>query len=394
MSANDPTLESLAKLDDPAVYVVRRRVPVFCAHVRRDKSGKVLYRVTDALLHTIAERCNRLYRERGVPSRITLGHTLPGHNVPEHDQPEIVGWARNWDVGPYGPGGVLANVVDEFILRHRVKDVDSYPYRSVEYYPTRGEVSGVAHLRRDPELDLGIVTGDGRVDYAREQRADGPVYYLLGGSAMADDPTTTVPGSTDHDPEFDKKCDGYMDRKYRHLPAMHQAYAATLPPDTGDAPAPGGDTPPPPPTPGGSGGPDQFSRQQEAARYARIERESADIKRELATLRQERSLAQAQALVVQIQAEGYLLRDPTKEAQRLARISEAERAERLDEIRACYQRDPAAGGFVPVASPPTSRADDSVVTPEDLRHAETYMRQHKSSDWEEAKQYAFEQRKK
>lgn len=372
---NDPTLTLLAQLDDPDQYVRYEAVPVFKAHkrpARKNAAGEVVreeYEVTEADLEEIAQRCRQL-EEQGVLGRITLGHTLPDPDRPEADQPPPVGWAKNRRVGTFGPAGEVALLEDQFIRRDRVGDARSYPYRSAEYYRGRGEITGTALLRRDPELDLGIMT------YVRGEQ---PCYYAME-SPM--DPTmpptadpTADPAADPGDPDFDAKADRYMARCYPNLRMMHDGYQAAPSGTNGAMPAP---APPP--------GPDLMRRAEQPVQYARLEAENRTLRQRLEAVEKARAVEAARALVAGWQADGYVVRDPAKEVERLARLDEAGRADRDAEVRENYARDPSAGDMLPVVRGTPGREGE--FTQAHLERAEQYMRQHPGCDWEDARAFA------
>ena len=158
----------LAGLDDPSRFVVLRGVPIFRPHVRRDRDGKVTAKVGLADLDKIAAVANRRAEGSGDVVRLTLGHTVQrrddGEPVPEDRQPRPVGYAKRLRRGSLR-GGKPALVADLYVRREDWKDAKTYPFRSAEYYPDTHEITGVAFLRRDPELDLGALL------YARDATA-------------------------------------------------------------------------------------------------------------------------------------------------------------------------------------------------------------------------------
>ena len=173
---SDPTLHLLQSLDDPERYVCVRGVPVFVPHVRfgdpEEEGGEpeIEAQVDEEELALIAETLNRKVAEFGTPARISTGHVrLPKPDQPapaEKDQPEILGWAKSARVGTWGPENKPGLLVDWYIRRERYEESLTYPYRSAEYYPPTHEITGIALLRRDPELDMGVLT------YARREQPD------------------------------------------------------------------------------------------------------------------------------------------------------------------------------------------------------------------------------
>lgn len=173
--AGDATLDFLARLNDPARWVVVRDVPIFRPHTRRNQDGSVKYTVTEHDIQSIAATATAKERQNGVAGIITLGHRLTDPRAPEPQQPRVVGYLRNMRPGTFGPEQVPCDLVDAYYKREDWDEARLYPFRSAEYYPAKREITGVALLVRDPELELGVVS------YATEAnhycRDDGPVYF-------------------------------------------------------------------------------------------------------------------------------------------------------------------------------------------------------------------------
>jgi hypothetical protein len=366
----DPTLAALAELDDPQVYALYRDVPVFRAHrVTRklpDGSTQVI-EVTDDDLYDICDRANASAQESGVPARITPGHTRPGRDVPEWDQPPPWGYATDFHVGTFGPGRVPAILAGRYYLRQdRVAEARTYPYRSPEYYPPSKEITGIALLRRDPELDLGIMSygRGGVVYYAAEENAmpddfgNGGVETAPTGPPGAPDPTTPPSPDTPSPEEMS----AFM-RCFKHgFPKLYEA--ANGP----GFPGPGNTAPPALAKTGPGGGeeetdveqkppPDEaarMSREQQSIQYARLAADNKALRGEIAAIRYQAEEARCEQAVTQLEAEGYLIRDRARLAGQLARMDAAARAERLAEIRQCYQRDPSRLPEVPVLAGPAA----------------------------------------
>ena len=153
----DATIEFLRRLDDDKNWVIVRNVPIFRPHVRKDKDGKVKYKVTDDDMHDISRVAKNREKQSGVVGTITLGHKLVDPQASEQRQPRVVGYLRHYRDGTFGPQKVPCVLVDLYYKPEDWDEARKYPYRSAEYYPLRKEITGVALLIRDPELDLGMV---------------------------------------------------------------------------------------------------------------------------------------------------------------------------------------------------------------------------------------------
>ena len=144
--ATDPTILSVKKFDDLSQWEVRRGVPVFDEHEQYDVKK----------LRQIADNCNRREAETGDSCPITIGHTVPGAS--EERQPEIVGYARNFQVGTFGPAGKTGVLADFYIQRGRYDEAMKYPRRSVELWPEELYFDPISLLKRTPKRDLGLLT--------------------------------------------------------------------------------------------------------------------------------------------------------------------------------------------------------------------------------------------
>jgi hypothetical protein len=178
---SDPTMVVIERFRDPSQWgTVKYGVPVFAPHRRSAKVNgrQVEIDVTSDDLQDLADKAQRLESEDGVPLRLTLGHI--NQELPEADprQPPLVGYARNVQVGTYGPKGKPCLTADIYIFRERYEQARDFPFRSVDYLPSVDEVRGVALLKRDPFLNLGVVTygaqpGERRQSANRPATAEG-----------------------------------------------------------------------------------------------------------------------------------------------------------------------------------------------------------------------------
>jgi hypothetical protein len=159
MAAADPTLETLERLEDPNLYTRLANVPIFAPHQRKLRDGTILT-VDERRLRLIADVARQRQDGPGSLVRLTLGHVLLARETPEPRQPRPVGFARITSVGPFGPGHQPALLSDWFIRCQDYAEAATYPFRSAEFLADSNTITGVALLRRDPELDLGLLTYD------------------------------------------------------------------------------------------------------------------------------------------------------------------------------------------------------------------------------------------
>jgi hypothetical protein len=143
----DLTTAALAAATNPAENVRIAGVPVFKANEH----------ATEGDLYAIAEKQRQNKERFGVLPVICFGHRQRDPQYPETAQPEVIGYGDNARVGKFGPAGETALLMDLYIRRDMAEEAKRYPFRSSEYYPAAKEITGIALLRRDPKLDLGIL---------------------------------------------------------------------------------------------------------------------------------------------------------------------------------------------------------------------------------------------
>lgn len=184
----DATLEFLKRLEDPDEWDITRNVPVFTVHSRKSPEGDERYRVTEETLGDIGDNGESRESKKGVLGILTIGHRPNDKRIPETEVPKFakpIGVFKNQRKGVFGPKQEPCLLVDEYILKEHTKEAKQFPFRSAEYWPNRKEVTGVALLLRDPELDLGMVGYEMMVAYMREHGAPGSDNNARG-SDMAD----------------------------------------------------------------------------------------------------------------------------------------------------------------------------------------------------------------
>lgn len=350
----DPTLASLKLLDDPSRWIVVKRVPVFCAHRRKVKNKETGEEkeivVTDDDLHEIAANARALERDSGGVPGLWLGHRKPDPNAPETEQPPLVGFSRNWTVGKWGPRHKLGVLVDLCYDRRHWHEAKKYPYRSAEFYGNTNEVTGVALLKRDPQLDMGMILN------ARDGE---PIFY-------AADPTEPPPKPDPkeeleeelEEEEGKKKGDGEEkfspedEEHYRRFAKCMQRFMSAMGPSNAGLPAPvkkdaGLDR---------NSEPDRMQRTQESVQYRRDQEEKAALSRRVKALeqaRQEDALRYArnetQLVVEGLAREGFQLgtaEEMRKLAERMAKMSTNERIDYEREIRDKWNRAPVGGDWL------------------------------------------------
>lgn len=400
----DPTLDSLRRFEDPSLWEVFENVPVFDEHDEtqeveqqghdgRPRTVTQVVRFDRRRLEQIAANCNAREARTGDVAPVTVGHTHKGTD--ETQQPPIVGYARRYTVGPFGPQGKLAVAATFFMRKNQrlVTDkagrpltpseiLSEYPRRSVELWP-EDILDPIALLRRTPQRDLGITTYQRTSPRRVYQMPDMP-------GAMPGSQQTVPAGAV----QTDSRDEQLLEKFFKHPLMQHLAkkYGAECGVDPGNpmskqkptppAPAPsqygaGGPsgsntfTPGPTPSGGGDGQPPgatvppvgrteaaRMQRDQEAIHYARLEQENAALKQRLDAVEATNRETAKQYLrerrekdLIQLEAEGYQF-DRAQELDDVTELSQERYVKHLEKIRRRYQRMPVPGpgrGFVPTA---------------------------------------------
>lgn len=119
-----------------------------------------------------------------------------------------------------------------------------------------------------------------------------------------------------------------------------------------------------------------MQRESDATRYQRLEQE-------VAVERYARRKAEAERACIQLESEGYRIKR-AEEVERMARMTEAQQAEREKEIRENYQRAPIdrGDGFVQTARV-SGPGEPKALDREAFARAKKYQRE-KGVTWEEA----------
>lgn len=175
---SDPILETLAKFNDDSQWEdIKENVPIFVEHSLYEvphpfipnetiriavlpgqptpKDGKFLYAIGAEDLTKIAQRINAKLNETGNAIKLFIGHSNSG--LPQTQQPPLVGYGVGASVGPSGPKGRLAVRLNR-LLHSRGSQHRDFPERSPEFDPIKGEITGLALLKTDPKLPMGLVT--------------------------------------------------------------------------------------------------------------------------------------------------------------------------------------------------------------------------------------------
>lgn len=119
---------------------IRRNVPIFTTHVRNGKS------IDEKALQTIVAN-SKANEANGIAIPVHVGFMMGGGP----DPPDTVGWAINLRIGMLrNRAAVFADI---YYAPGSGQKVADNRFRSVEYYPSRQEISAVALLPSDPQTD-------------------------------------------------------------------------------------------------------------------------------------------------------------------------------------------------------------------------------------------------
>lgn len=400
---SDPTLTLLDKLEDSSLWDVLPNVPIFVPHERTGKDGSPI-NVTKSRLKKICENFERNRKSRRIIPRITIGHVKQHPDTPEQNQPDIVGFADNWRIGELEDTPcILADFYFDKAFHddiYRRDNVLKFPYRSAEFYPASDEITGVALLKRDPQLDMGIT-------YERH-REGGSYFYAMGDDMPMAPPGPSagfIPGAAPPGPTAGP---GGGDELYAKFKEMMDRYMAENPemaklcgkgkPESADLPKGPGPTEPP-----ASKKPEDAEPMQRsvvAEEYLRMKAEVAKIQAERKAEKEAYNRSQADLIMAEFQRERVIIDNPKAMRKELASMDDAGRQRRKTEVLVNYQRDITGGTFL---NPVDLTDDDSAGSDyaprkeqefgeRDLAVAEEYMRKKPGCDWEEAHEYALKAR--
>lgn len=158
-------------LENPALFERVDNVPIFGKHTKKKKAPDGTWhtvKVEDEDLEEIGDACDEMEAKGNLPV-ITPGHRNLDPKVSEEDQPAPWGYMRWLRPGFYkAPDGkqIKTLLCTQYISK-TARDkfgkpvsqaARTFPFRSVDYYADTHEITGLALLRRDPELDLGLIS--------------------------------------------------------------------------------------------------------------------------------------------------------------------------------------------------------------------------------------------
>ncbi len=401
----DATLETLKRILDSDEYQTIPDVPLFDEHdeyderktIRDPETGKeipnpnfgnLLRRYGKEELQEIVENCNRRANDTGNLLPFGPGHLIPDkyengklvEKTDERKQPPVWGAYSNFRVGRFGPKQKLAILADQHVRKDKIAEARDYPHRSIELWVQDRYADWVAHLKRSPKQDLGLVI------YQANRRK---VCYSMDAYDPTNPPDVSIqPPVESGAPEGHKEFMEHMSYAFPHMKAMHEKFAgewAVMPEHEkaryaagpGIASSTSGFVP--------STGkeklrmektPDQIAAEVKSAadamsaaekqrmdkaendlKLARYEKEVEGLKAEVAVLKetnvkkdQEAKLARYERDLSQLIAEGYEL-TLADEMGDVADFTPERFAKHVERIKKCYKRVPTGAGqqeFLPV----------------------------------------------
>lgn len=324
---DDPVRRFFAELDDPTRFVVCRGVPVAKPFdvVRVDRDGNPIQLKASADdLPKWADATNALESE-GVLPVIFAGHRITpneGEHVPETDQPLVVGYQRNFRVGELR--GQPALVCDDYYRIDRVDLAREFPFRSIEFYPGRPEIRATALLKRDPQLNLGLIA------FANE------------GATMADDTSTVNMDADALTPDEEKtagKFWAHFEKSNPYLGFARQCFEGQSSMGTNQGADTTTVTPPDPEAV-------RMAADQQSIKFAQVESRVAALEVENKTLKLAAETARCEQMITQLEAENFEL-DRAYEVGQLVNLGPNDRQTRIEYIRKHHTRKPLGGSMVP-----------------------------------------------
>lgn len=318
MTASDPTLDALARLDEPGAFIVRRDVPIFMEH-EDTATGEKIGRKR---LQELADINNRRTKEDGTPGSIVIGHT-PGRKEEEIIH---VGYQKNYRVARFGPKKKLGLLCDFYYKPELYSKAKHYPHRSIELW-SDGIIDTVSVLARTPKLDLGLLLPD-----------DGPVQQMQFAHVGNDGADLMCYSRGGSRRIYQMREDDPIMRLINELMAVLEK--AKEQPEVYGMPS-GTNTM--------VGDLITYSKEDHAkmlAEQAKLQKERDDAVK----LYQKQGRQQTLSTLKQ---EGVLL-DVDEELKDTETMNDEAFTKHVDKIKKCYQRSPVGGGFIPTEMPRTS----------------------------------------
>lgn len=367
----DPTVDFARRFADPSLWKIRKRIPIFAERTEEDPETGETEVLDPNELAVYVRNCNQLVAT-GNPPGLTLGHTRD--DAPESSQPITIGYAKNFRMERSPLTGLMTVYHDEWYYPTAAAEVKSYPYRSVERWKVSKLFKPIALLRREPQINLGVVSyhaGEKVVRYSREsympdQPTQPPAHQMVtpnpeGGQAG--------PDADDLSPEEAQLADKFF-RHYsmtnpvmKYMCAKYEAEAAAPDPAAAAAPAAGntfvpGQEPAPAPAPV-----EQDARRMSANTndLTRYQKENEALKQRVVALEKAERIARYNAELTVLREQGYVFEvsEELADSQNLDRNAFDKHKEK---IKKNYHRAPVGGDFIrtPSVEPKKNYSKDQV----------------------------------
>lgn len=449
----------LKDLENPELFVKIPERTIFDEHKERffvnsktrkpcgeddEDAEEVVLNFSRKKLEDIAERCNK--RDAGgTLAPLAIGHTVPGE-PDETKQPIGIGFGKNYKVKFDKRLNRYALKTDFYVRKEEYDEAKTFPRVSIELWKSRGDIDPICLIRRTPRRDIGqwIYSNDSQdavFRYSMEFNMTAPTRYADDDDLFEEENEETPaeessekkgPGETprpaDPDDMTDDEIENHRREHYgRYMRCMQKRYAMQPGmPAGGEAMDAGAAVTPPAPDPtedpsatepvqnmaaaSGTNGVIPGAKKKkddvmqngredfDAIRFRRMEATVAEYKKHLEEAKARESKAEARRIVAQLLAEGYSLNEE-KEVERFARLDEAGRKERQDDIREYHTRDIVAAQYSqPVSTghrgrvPADATVDGTVDGSDDNGHvndirsldrALQYAREHPGMSWDE-----------
>lgn len=133
----------------------RKKLVVVPKGEKPPANGKKVHEFDKSRLQQIVKEINYQYETSGTPVKLFIGHSDP--KKPQNEQPPLVGFGRGAYLGRFGPKGRLAIKTDAFYKPGYETAEAEYPERSPEFLPRTNGITGVALLKTDPRLKMGMM---------------------------------------------------------------------------------------------------------------------------------------------------------------------------------------------------------------------------------------------
>lgn len=376
----DTATESRRRFDQAADWVVRDAVPVFAEHEKttRAKDGtEETVRFDRDALQEIADNCNRRESETGDACPLILGH-IPT-DAAEMDLGDIVGYARKFRVGRFGPAQKLGILATFYFLKEKYDAAMQHPRRSVELWTRDQIIDPIALLKRTPQLDLGLLT------YQRNYSSKHKRYlYAMGDDPMEPDAMQQfMKAIQDGFAQLGQKLDACM-------PQQNSAMASgtnTALPEGGQAPQTYVKSPEAPPADPEKARMVKESESILVAQYQkRAEEQDARIKaleaKETEAVKRYQK-SQRERDLIQLEAEGFKL-DRANELEDFADRDDSAWQKHRERIKQRYQRVPIGDG-IPISRDAVEGTDGKATFSREQAEAVTNYMMQRESDPEFAK---------